>query len=768
MHGRTQIVFFLTTISLVAATNQTAYSQPQTDNRKATIESIDDMFSPDRRAAALKAQRQLRESFRDFFKRDRDSAQPEAVIPEAGLPEPQRRSLAEAATNSFQQPEELHSVGGVLKATLLVMKAHNRIGDDPVYLRSYNGRLVGPTLRVKPGDTLKITLKNDLAPEPDPPGHSNSLHGFNTTNLHTHGLHVSPSGISDNILLSVPPGATQDYEIKIPADHPCGTFWYHAHKHGSTAAQVASGMAGALIVSGGIDELPGIREARERVFMLQQISYLYKNCFPKNGGGETCFDLPEGVIEEPYVNFIFGPGSWDPLGRYTTVNGVELPVIRVRPGSVERWRLVHSGVRERIELKLESAANPGGSPSVLPLHEIAVDGLPLGRISKRDSIELWPGYRSDALVQFPNTPGAEYLLVDERTEAAVSMNGNAENRKYIARVIIEGEPQPMNLPSESQELKDLALQPIKAEEVTGQQSATYGILLPSGGIEFTVDGKPYDPHRPPRKLTLGDVDEWTLKSKGDVGAVSHPFHIHVNPFEVYSILDDQGRETLENPVWRDTIVLHGGWTVKARSRYTAFTGTFVNHCHILDHEDQGMMQLVEIVTPGVGNVALEKRMPVVKLQSPYSARQWKLPDATGAMQQLSDFKGQPVVLLFFQGHGCLHCAEQLAEFSKHADAFKAKGVKVVGISTDTLKNLRQALKSTECPFTLVADPDQSVFRSYGCFAGGALHGTFVLDAQGRVQWQCVSSEPFMDVQSVLSEIGQPGVSTGPLNAALGD
>src|SRR5262249_54872784 len=151
-------------------------------------------------------------------------------------------------------------------------KAHNQIGSDKVFLRNYNGKLVGPTLHVRPGDTLRITLKNELDPETDT-GALDTMHGFNTTNLHTHGLNVSPSGDSDNVLREVGPGKTASYVIKIPANHPAGTFWYHAHKHGSVAGQVGSGMAGALIIAGGQDNVPEIAAAADRVLVLQQIPY---------------------------------------------------------------------------------------------------------------------------------------------------------------------------------------------------------------------------------------------------------------------------------------------------------------------------------------------------------------------------------------------------------------------------------------------------------------------------------------------------------------
>ena len=492
-------------------------------------------------------------------------------------PTPQRLENARRAATPFRSPVEVRSLNGELRTTLQATYAVNQIGTDPVRLRSYNGALVGPTLRARPGDVLRITLRNDLPLETGGGSAHNGHHRWNTTNLHTHGLHVSPSGNSDNVLLNIGPGEVQEYEIAVPDDHPAGTFWYHAHKHGSVAAQVSSGMSGALIIEGGLDEQTEVAGMRERVMVLQQIPYW-------NEG------LPEGIIELPYVDELFGPRAWDRLGRYTIVNGVQLPVIEMRPGEVQRWRMVHSGFRETLVLKLVRDETGGIGPERLPLQEIAVDGLALGKRVEREQIELWPGNRSDVLVQAPPVGGATYLLVDERTEAMDSLNGIAEPRKYIARVVVDGQQMASRLPDQAV-LAQYRLPSISASEVTGQQSAVYGITFPP--LTFGIDGSPYDPTRV-RQLRLGEVDEWTVRSVNSVGPVHHPFHIHVNPFEVFSILDENGKETLDGPVWRDTVILRSNWTVKFRTRYSRFTGRFVQHCHILDHEDFGMMELVEI------------------------------------------------------------------------------------------------------------------------------------------------------------------------------
>jgi len=524
------------------------------------------------------ARDRLRKNWENFFtirnRNERLVANPADAVTKA----PGKRSFAIASTNPFVEPEVIRSKDGKLVTTLEIKYGDNKIGDDPVHLRSYNGKLVGPTLRVKPGDTLYITLKNSLPVEPEGSEEHNTLHSFSTTNLHTHGLHVSPSGNSDNVLLVVKPQETQEYKIEIPKDHPAGTFWYHAHNHGSTAANVGSGMSGALIIEGGLDTVPEISKAKEQIFVLQQIPYY-------NQG------LTAGVIEEEYADKLFSPGDWDTLGRYTTINGIKLPVIQMQPGEIQRWRLVDSGLRERLTLKLELAtAGRGRSPSRLPLYEIAADGLALGKIKVNDLLTLWPGYRSDVLIQAPYAPGAEYLLVDEATAADESLNGVPESRKYIARVVITPAEKPMGFPSESV-LKPFRLPSIAPAMVTGHQTASYGIFDPP--LRFTIDGKSFDETNV-RPLKLGGVDEWSVTSHNGVGAVSHPFHIHVNPFEIFSITNADGIETLDAPVWKDTIILNEGWTVKFRTKYSDFTGKFVQHCHILDHEDQGMMQIVEI------------------------------------------------------------------------------------------------------------------------------------------------------------------------------
>ena len=427
--------------------------------------------------------------------------------------------------------------------------------------------LTGPTLRLCPGDLLNLRLENDLPPEPPmkesamhgprrsgaPMGHI-PPHGFNTTNLHTHGLHVSPAGNSDNVFLEIAPGQRFPYETKIPRTHHPGTFWYHAHKHGSVALQLASGMAGALIVEGGLDDVPAIRCARERIMVFQQISY------DKNG-----------EVEADYYD-----DNAPPRTNVTTINGRLLPEIHMRPCEVQRWRLIHAGIETDLKLGLDQHK----------LNEIACDGIALGRMIPRDLVDLYPGYRSDVLIQASQCPG-RYLLQNAPTSAERALNQIARDSPVpLAVVVVAGPPLPMCFPT-PEELKPLApLKPI--DDVTGPVvDIAFDFLGGWGsvnGVEFDPTGGNVLP------LKLGQAQEWHVHS---VHGAPHPFHIHVNPFEVIT-RDAQGN--IIDRVWRDTIAVLKApqGDISLRIRYDKYIGRAVLHCHNLKHEDKGMMQTIDI------------------------------------------------------------------------------------------------------------------------------------------------------------------------------
>ncbi|MDA8450804.1 multicopper oxidase domain-containing protein [Acidovorax sp. NCPPB 3859] len=573
--------------------------------------------------------------------------------------------------------------------------------NDKVRLRSYQGAhvrpgapFVSPMLEVRPGDTIRMRLNNRLPPDPgciEAPQGANTPHCFNGTNLHTHGLWVNPAGNGDNVLISVNPGVSFEYEYNIPSDHPAGTYWYHTHRHGSTALQVASGMAGALVIrgnrpptpekNGDLDTLlrPTPRQAfQERVLVFQQIQYACRdkdNHIKLNPDGSyRCDPGDTGGIEHyapagPGDVGQFGPGTWAKSGRYTSINGEVLPTFRnVRAGQIERWRAIHGGVRDTINLqfrKMRSGApaaegldpaqqdayiarNCTGAP--LPQHLVAADGLTTAAAMRSNQTIYQPGYRWDTLMVFPE-PG-DYCVINAAAPASANVGQRAPSRQLLATVrgVAPGGPAPADIstylaeelaaaaaanmpadvgPQVAADLRDglkltrfVPHPTIEEGEVTGTQVLAFNIDLGQKPIQFQVNGRPFEPGRVDRVLTLGGVDEWTLQSD----LASHPFHIHVNPFQVVRILDPDGKDVslpgatdidpsdqTADPqypglkgVWKDTLWvknskndqnLDGKYTLIVRTRYQRYIGDYVLHCHILDHEDQGMMQLVRVALP---------------------------------------------------------------------------------------------------------------------------------------------------------------------------
>ncbi len=568
--------------------------------------------------------------------------------------------------------------------------------DDKVYLRNYIGRgattaLVAPQIEATPGQTLRVNLINKLPTEDSSCTETtraeiNEPHCFNTTNLHMHGFWVSPTGNSDNVLLSIPPGASFEYEYAIPADHPSGTYFYHTHQHGSTALQVSSGMAGAVIVRGNrlparradgsirhgdIDTIlksPDGTAFNERVMLLQQIPYACRDKTKKvKAAADERWLCAPGDVGEVEAYDLFGQSTWDRSGRFTGINGKIVPTFNAaRAGHVERWRVIHAGVRDsvtvelrKLDPKISSARYKASTPQerrrfvdenctgpMVPMFGIALDGLTRKKVTVQNHAAFQPAYRQDLLVTFPE-PG-RYCIIDDENASVEATGSKLNDRELLGYVDVEPGQGPIDQSPQQiittalmtaartfvpADVKDSVLNDlgnglgltafidhddVTSAELTGTQTlglwyfnkkigekeADYQHEI--GELGRSIDGKlvlknpaPFDPKRIDRTLPLGGADEWTLSSFWG----GHPFHIHVNPFQVVSIIDPTGRD-VSGPgegqfanlkgEWKDTLFIEQGYVVTFRTRYERYIGDFVLHCHILDHEDKGMMQNVRI------------------------------------------------------------------------------------------------------------------------------------------------------------------------------
>ena len=476
--------------------------------------------------------------------------------------------------------------------------------DDKVELRSFLGSgakpgdFVAPVIRVAPGQRLDILLDNKLEPCSEEQ-HAKHL-CFNDTNLHTHGLWVSPSGNSDNVLVSVAPGTRFQYSYDIPADHPAGTFWYHPHRHGVGFVQVGSGMAGALIVTGNrlptmttpgdIDIL--LKDDRgtpfpERVMIFQQIQY---GCLDDKGVIEgkrdekkdyirpfTCSSGRMGTIESPEHDW-----DWPNSGRFTGINGDVQPVLaKARSGQFERWRLIHGGTREPVKMRIYRLAEAAPdlrsvkgeaqeewisrycNGPALPMWITAMDGLTRSQVRRTDVATLFAGERVDLIVRFPSA--GRYCLIQDASRLAKA----PQPLRALTVIEARGGQAPGDGATELQaalitaanralsgvvrdrvvgQLRDgLKLgafswhKPIPEDEVIGYREMTLNIIDTPKLSFFHVNGRPYDHHRIDHVLPLGKAEEWRLASL--LG--HHPLHMHVNPFQIVSISDHLDRDVTD-------------------------------------------------------------------------------------------------------------------------------------------------------------------------------------------------------------------------------
>lgn len=462
------------------------------------------------------------------------------------------------------EPEVRRSVNGVLETTLRCVYNYLDVGGYRLFMRTYEGVSPGPTFRVKPGDTLKITLINDLPPVRDlTPSNVATPHQFNVTNLHTHGLHVNPGGIADNVMRVMEPGKSYDIAVEIPANHVPGTNWYHPHAHGSANVQMASGMVAALIIEGDFADVPEITQATERVLILQ----------------EAVFDA-FGTIED------FATVFPEPALRFFTVNGQREPTITMRPGEVQRWRIVQASHQDDMFLELEGHR----------FHQIARDGIPLARmdlapphtsqqaIDNPQAMITAPGQRIDVLVK-AGAPGTYALRALPYDQGYPSPTGP------VARLVVEGDPLPMELPKK---LPPPPTKMIEDKEITGTRTLTLSQKPLENDarshwqeFRFLVDGKTFDHNRIDQRVPLGAVEEWTVLNEH---VHDHAFHIHTNDMLVTKI----NGQALPEPIWMDTVIVPRWGSMTFRSRFEDFTGLFMLHCHMMNHEELGMMQTVEV------------------------------------------------------------------------------------------------------------------------------------------------------------------------------
>lgn len=462
----------------------------------------------------------------------------------------------------------LSSKDGLLDVQLTTGSGLITIGGQQGQLMSYNGQIPGPRLEARPGDTVRIQLINQLA---------------GPTNLHYHGLHISPEGRADNIFLAIPAGERTTYEFTIPSDHPAGIFYYHPHLHGTVAEQIFAGLGGIFVVRGPFDEIPELQAAQEE--------FLFLKDFGLDAAGQP---LPVGHMD-------LMQGREGPI---VTVNGRSNPTLTVASGGLLRLRLVNASAARFYRLSLENH----------PFYLIATDGRAVAEPIELDELLLAPGERAEVLVQGNREPGQYRLLNLPYDRGGMGMGGmgmggmhgmmggmmhgnssQAQNPQRLATLTYKDAVTPIPLPKQL-----LPVEALPEPTHTRRIELSMGMGMGSGmgmgpnggmgmGMAFLFNGKPFDHERVDAAVKLNTTEEWELVNV-DPDRMDHPFHLHVYPFQIVS----RNGQTEPYRAWKDTVLVRGGETVRIRIPFHDFTGKTVYHCHILDHEDLGMMGIVEV------------------------------------------------------------------------------------------------------------------------------------------------------------------------------
>lgn len=514
-------------------------------------------------------------------------------------------------------------------------------------------------------------------------GETCHMFDFNVTNLHAHGSHVRPDyatgggcveadGLrcrgctgdrnaapracyhADDVISRVAPGEGVQHRWDIDEDgtHHEGLQWYHPHIHGTTAIQVASGATGAWIVRGPVDELPGIKNAKERIMLIMTPPTGYEPL----AEGEPC--------DENHITF----NEFHVLGdtaekQLNLINGIRQPRMIMPPGQIERWRFLHGAFLDEVTIAVfkgldANCQNLDFDAGPIPLTQIGRDGLALPKPPGGADwpfappyLFMSPGYRIDALLDGSQLQDGDTLCLMSGRFLQTDENGVTDEPvgiltpptvDDILRAITNGDligivnvTAAAGAPTETQ-MPDLEAVAARAPsfqldggavdahekcqevaEVTepaaiDQATVLWAIFYNNEGYDacgcsdhnlncrnFELTDReayPYD-----RVLTKGKVDHWRVVSGFD----GHPFHIHINPFVVCP-LPPEGADhpntkarLFEPPFahWRDTYLVNLDRSHDFITEYRAFTGDFVYHCHKLNHEDHGMMELIRVCDP---------------------------------------------------------------------------------------------------------------------------------------------------------------------------
>jgi FtsP/CotA-like multicopper oxidase with cupredoxin domain len=452
------------------------------------------------------------------------------------------------AGEAFKDPsliEDTNPDPSVVEVNVEAKVAPITINGVTANLMTYNGQYPGPTILYKQGNILKLHFKNSL------PSSGTNILGYSegVSNIHTHGLHVSPTAPSDDPTIQVEPGQTYDYYYNTSLQ-PGGVFnFYHGHIHGLTAEQFWGGLTGSLISEDPTDLLA---DYETHILFIKDIAL---------NGDEAA----------PYVSvmdYVMGKE-----GNIVTVNGMVNPVLNIQPGEVQRWRIINACNARYLRIGFEN-------------HNLQLIGSDGGLLDKPYSIPemlLSPSERADVLVKADQTAGTYKLLSLPYNNGC----GGVAQTITLMTVNYSGATLNQNVPS--------TINPdAKRFDVETSMLPHRSLLLSMIGGRGYINGHDFDVSPLTITSEVGGYEIWDITSQC---MMDHVFHIHINNFQVLSVSGGYMGYALytQIPALKDSVYVPRGTTVQILVHVADYTGMTMFHCHIVEHEDIGMMGMWNIV-----------------------------------------------------------------------------------------------------------------------------------------------------------------------------
>jgi len=485
-----------------------------------------------------------------------------------------------------------------------------------------------PTLRVRPGDLVLLKLKNELsgfstAQHPSMVGPFNGTSATMTrgaTNLHFHGLSVSPSFHADDSLhTSIPPSSKAFmYRFRIPRNQPPGLYWYHPHPHGHSEEQVLGGASGALIVEGIAHANPLVAGLPERVLVIRDQKLDFSRANPNRDPTLPAKDLSINFMRVPYPKY-------------------PVPIIETRPLTRELWRVLNASADTYVNLGVlfngewEASGLAAANGSWQSLGLVALDGVPIseansskGKVLGKTEILIPPGGRAEFIFQTPPegikaelfTVGADTNPPEDEdapvtTGAGVSMPDNDDNTppRPLAKIVSSHsavEPPVLTEAPPPASLSKIAalatISPVRQRELYFSEkvmdpkhpdTSTIFYITETGHTPKAFDASVLAPDI---VVHQGDVEDWTIENRSQE---SHAFHIHQLHFLLLGRDGEPAGEsylldTVDLPYWDGRSAQFPSVKLRMDFRDANIIGTFPYHCHILQHVDRGMMGLIQV------------------------------------------------------------------------------------------------------------------------------------------------------------------------------